>query len=225
VIAGCGFVTRRRRLLAGGLIGIFLAAWPPMAWLAARGLEGWYEPQPPQTTGAGAIVVLAGGVISARPDRPGPALKENTAMRCGYAAWLWKQNPELPVLVSGGPVPFPPPAAAVMRHAMIEHGVPEGMVWTEQRSSSTYENARFAAEILRARGIGKIVLVTEAYHMLRSERCFRKQGLQVIAAPCSFTSLEPAANSWLPGGEGILTNEQTLHELVGLAWYLVRGRI
>jgi uncharacterized SAM-binding protein YcdF (DUF218 family) len=175
--------------------------------------------------GAGAIVVLAAGIIAEAPGNPEAALKENTYMRCRYGAWLWKKSRQLPVLLCGGPVPVTPPAAAVMRRVMMEQGVPESLIWTEERSTSTYENARNGAGILRAKGIGRIVLVTEAYHMLRSERCFRKQGLEVIPAPCSFTELLPEANGWLPGGEGVLTNEQTLHEWLGLSWYFVRGRI
>jgi uncharacterized SAM-binding protein YcdF (DUF218 family) len=225
IMAGWGFARRRRSLLAAGLIGAFLTAWPPVAWLAARSLEIGYSRTPPVVTDAGAIVVLAAGIIRDQPARPGPTLKENTYLRCRYGAWLWNRSKELPVLLCGGPVPTRTPAAAVMRQAIIELGVPERMVWTEARSTSTYENALFGAQILRAKGIGKIVLVTEAYHMPRSERCFRKQGLAVIPAPCNFSGMEPAAASLLPGAEAIVTNEQTLHEFLGLGWYLVRGRI
>lgn len=175
--------------------------------------------------GAGAIVVLAAGIIAKAPGTPEAALKENTYMRCRYGAWLWKKSGNLPVLLCGGPVPVPPAAAVVMRRVMIGEGVPESLIWTEERSTSTYENARNGAEILRGRGIGRVVLVTEAYHMPRSERCFRKQGLDVIPAPCSLTELLPEANGWLPGGEAVLVNEQTLHEWLGLSWYFVRGRI
>jgi uncharacterized SAM-binding protein YcdF (DUF218 family) len=41
----------------------------------------------------------------------------------------------------------------------IYSGVPAGMIWTEDRSKSTYENALFSAEILRAKGITRIALV------------------------------------------------------------------
>ncbi len=188
-------------------------------------LEHWYPIQPPQTDGAQAIVVLSPGINGDRESPGGPWLKDNTAARCHYGAWLWKRSNGLPVLLCGGPVPIPPPASKVMRQAMIGQGVPESLLWTEERSTSTYENARNGAEILRAKGIRRIVLVTEAYHMLRSERCFRKQGLEVIPAPCAFNDLPRSANSWLPGPEGVFANEQTLHEFVGLGWYLVSGRI
>lgn len=225
IIAACGFATRRRKLLAAGLAGVFLAAWPPAAWLAARPLESWYPVQAPAMEDAGAIVVLAAGILKDKPGQPGPMPKRDTYVRCRYGAWLWKQSRKLPVLLCGGPVPHPPAAAVVMRQMMLEEGVPESMLWTEEHSNSTYENAKLGTEILRAKRIRKIVLVTEGYHMLRSERCFRKQGVEVIAAPCNFTQLEGGTNTWVPGGEAVITNEQTLHEMIGLGWYLLRGRI
>jgi uncharacterized SAM-binding protein YcdF (DUF218 family) len=225
-MATWGFVARRRVAAAAGLIGTFLVAWPPAAWVGAQPLEGWYSPKPPAAGNAEAIVVLAGGVVPAEAGELDPSLKENTYLRCRYGAWIWKRNRTLPVLLCGGTTSrLPTPAAVVMRRMMADQGIPEPLLWTEERSTSTYENALFGAEILRRKGIRRIVLVTEAYHMLRSERCFLKQGLQVIPAPCNFALITAEVNAFLPGGEGILENEQNLHELFGLGWYLIRGRI
>jgi uncharacterized SAM-binding protein YcdF (DUF218 family) len=225
-IAIWGFVARRRTLTGVGLAGIFLVAWPPAAWVGAQTLERWYSPKPPAVSNAEAIVVLAAGIVPAEAGELEPSLKENTYLRCRYGAWMWKRDRRLPVLLCGGMSSWlPTSAAGIMRQMMLEEGIPESLVWTEDRSTSTYENALFGAQILRQKGVRRIVLVTEAYHMLRSERCFRKQGLEVIPAACNFAWLEPTANSYLPGGEGILENEQTLHELFGLGWYLIKGRI
>ena len=212
--------------VASGLIGTFLLAWPPAAWVGAQLLEGWYSPKPPAAGNAEAIVVLAGGVVAAEAGELEPSLKENTYLRCRYGAWIWKRKKTLPVLLCGGTTfRLPTPAAVVMRRMMEEQGIPEPLLWTEERSTSTYENALFGAEILRRKGIRRIVLVTEAYHMLRSERCFRKLGFDVIPAACNFAEVTPEINGFLPGGAGILENEQNLHELFGLGWYLIKGRI
>jgi uncharacterized SAM-binding protein YcdF (DUF218 family) len=226
VIATWGFAKRRRALAIAGLAGIFLVSWPPAAWVIAQPLEGWYSPRPPAAQGAEAIVVLAGGAVPAESAELEPSLKENTYLRCRHGLSMWKKNPRLPILLCGGTTPaLTTPAAAIMRRMMVGEGVPDALIWTEERSTSTYENALYGAGILREKGIRRIVLVTEAYHMLRSERCFRKQGLDVIPAACNFSTVEQETNGFLPGGSGILENEQSLHELIGLGWYLVRGRI
>ena len=101
------------------------------------------------------------------------------------------------------------------------------MVTTEERSTSTYENVFFTADILRRRNIRKIALVTEAYHMQRSEKSFRKQGLEVIPAPCNFRTLdfERSIAGFLPSGKTIRENDDALHEWIGLVWYKISGKI
>jgi uncharacterized SAM-binding protein YcdF (DUF218 family) len=111
-----------------------------------------------------------------------------------------------------------------MREALQREGVPESVVWLEKESHSTHENAAYAAAILRRKGIHKVVLVTDAYHMLRAEKCFLKEGLDVVPAACGFrTSGGFHFNDLLPGWEPISWNEDVLHESLGLIWYRIRG--
>jgi uncharacterized SAM-binding protein YcdF (DUF218 family) len=226
VIGTWGFVKRRRGPVAAGLLGVFLVTWQPTAWLAVQPLEAWYRPQPPQTAGGEAIVVLAAGSTPAEDAELQASLKENTYLRCRHGLAIWRRNPRLPILLCGGRSDVvPTPTAAIMRRMLAEEGVPDTLLWTEERSTSTYENALYGAQILRGKGIRRIVLVTEAYHMLRSERCFRKQGLEVIPAACNFSTVATEANGFLPGPGALLANEDTLHEILGLGWYLIKGRI
>jgi uncharacterized SAM-binding protein YcdF (DUF218 family) len=113
-----------------------------------------------------------------------------------------------------------------MREALEREGVPASAIWVEQRSRSTHENAVFGAALLKQKGIHKIVLVTEAYHMLRAERCFRKEGLAVVPAACGYRTYQRLAlNGFLPGWEPIAWNEEVAHEFLGLIWYWIRGWI
>jgi uncharacterized SAM-binding protein YcdF (DUF218 family) len=111
-----------------------------------------------------------------------------------------------------------------MRQVLQKESIADSSIWTEERSLSTYENALFAAEILHHKGISRIVLVTEAYHMWRAELCFRKQGLSVIPAPCRFT-VPPRFFDLLPEGNTLDSIECMFHEIVGLTWYKIRNRI
>jgi len=91
-------------------------------------------------------------------------------------------------------------------------------------SGSTRDSAVAVAETLRSRGMRRIALVTEAYHMMRAERCFRKQGLETLPAPCGFRTLKFNAGEWLfPGWNPLSYNEAALHEYGGIAVYWLRG--
>jgi uncharacterized SAM-binding protein YcdF (DUF218 family) len=135
---------------------------------------------------------------------------------------LYKNWRPLPILVSGGTTSSDtPPYAQVMRQTLLLEGVPDSAIWSEQESHSTHQNAFHTAQILKRMGIHRIVLVTEAYHMLRAERSFRKEGLEVVPAACGYRSYNVGfhADALIPSWEPIAWNEDCLHEFVGLVWY------
>jgi hypothetical protein len=71
-----------------------------------------------------------------------------------------------------------------------------------------------------------LILVTDAYHMLRSERCFRKEGIDVVPAACAYRSFSKLHGmDLLPSWEAISWNEDILHESLGLLWYRIRSWI
>ena len=55
--------TRGAGLVAIGLAGLFLAAWPPVDWLLSRALEGGYARIPASMDSAQSIVVLSGSFL------------------------------------------------------------------------------------------------------------------------------------------------------------------
>ena len=209
-----------------GAVALLLLAWPPAAWVLSRPLEARYPLRPPQPEGAQAIVVLSSSVDPPRIERPYPLPSEDTYHRCEFAAWLFQQTKTLPVLASGGNGSRNQPAySETMRQLLQRAGVPESMIWTEEQSRSTHENAVESAKILRQHGIGKIALIIDAQSMPRAEASFRKQGIEVIPAPNSFVEFAHRPNDLVPGWKAIRENETTLHEVFGLLWYWLRGWI
>ena len=211
------------RLSVIGAIGLFLVSWPPMDWLLSRPLETWYFQRDLSTESAQAIVVLSSSVTPPQSGIPYSLPDKEMYERCEFAAWLHTRVHPVPILAAGGPSGSP--FSETMRQLLQRAGVAESMIWTESRSSSTHENAAYSAEILRQRGIDRIILVTQAQDMLRAERSFRKQGLIVVPAPCAFRELGPALEELIPSWKAIYRNERTLHETVGLGWYWLRGWI
>lgn len=206
------------------VIGLVLLSWPPIDWLLSRPLEARYPVRPYQTADVQAIVVLSSSVQPPSYERPFPIPDKQTYERCEFAAWIYKHAGPLPVLACGGGKSRQPYSVA-MRQLLLRAGVPEPMIWTEEHSLSTHENAVYGAEILRERGIGAIALVVEAQSMRRAEACFRKVGIRVVPAPNAFREFGPWREELIPSPEAIARNETTLHEVGGLAWYWLRGWI
>jgi uncharacterized SAM-binding protein YcdF (DUF218 family) len=215
-------------LLAFGVTGLFLVTWPPVAWLLLQPFERAFPPGVDYSADAQAIVVLAGDIdYSSVPGMPSVGVGLDTLERCQYAAFLHKHWSALPVLATGGGSQVDsetPPYATLMKDALSREGVPASMIWTETKSRTTHENAEFSAELLREKGITKIILVTDAYHMTRAAKSFRKMGLTVVPAACGYRSFDEVHLYYLiPSWEALEYNEDVLHETVGLMWYRIRG--
>jgi uncharacterized SAM-binding protein YcdF (DUF218 family) len=221
---------QRPILLVTALIALFLISWPPFAWVALQPFERPFPSSIDPSNDAQAIVVLASGIqYPTVPGLPVARLGSDTHERCQYGAYLHKHWRPLPVLVSGRgnqPGPNAPPYAILMKDALVMEGVPQALIWSETGSHTTHEDAVYSAEILRQKGIKKIVLVTDAYHMWRAELSFRKQGLKVVPAACGYRSVGILHLANLaPGWEPIGFNEDLLHETLGLMWYKIHGWI
>jgi uncharacterized SAM-binding protein YcdF (DUF218 family) len=203
-----------------GLLGLVVLTWPPAVALIAQPLVARYSNAVRPAGDAEVIVVLAGAVNYPTPDRPYTLIGRDTYRRVKHAAWLFHNWKSVPILATGGLESGGSEAASVaMRQMLEQEGVPSSMIWTEQRSRSTYENALYSAKILREHGVHKIALVIEADSMLRAEKCFRKQGLTVTPAACLFRDTQFGAGELLPSWQAMYRQEIILHEVLGLVWY------
>jgi len=178
-------------------------------------------PHPPA-----AIVVLGGGAVrdgAFTPQRE--RLHERTIERVIAGARLARDS-GLPVLVSGGRPKWLQNAEAFHMQALLQGDLKQPVRWVEDRSRDTAENAEYSAKLLRQDGIDSIVLVTQAYHMPRSQRSFEAVGLHVLPAPHGFKSSPPWLtewSDWLPSVAAMETVWLSSHELIGSLWYRLRG--
>jgi uncharacterized SAM-binding protein YcdF (DUF218 family) len=225
---------RAGRIVAGtGLALLALLSTEAGAGLFVAPLERQTAPlQAPERAGAQAIVVLAAGRLRHAPEYGNRDIPDYTALaRLRYAAHLQRRT-GLPVLVSGGNGasgvdPKPDDRAYTKADAMAaalreDFGVP--VRWIEGRSRDTAENATYSAALLRAAGVQRILLVTDAMHMPRAHDAFARAGLEVVSAPTMFFSRQPLwSGAWIPSAEGMRRSWYAVYELLGMAWYRVRA--
>jgi uncharacterized SAM-binding protein YcdF (DUF218 family) len=201
-----------------------LVASLPITWLETRFPRTTHRPE-----NLDAIVVLSGGVLIPIPADEPPYLVENSWRRCQLAARLYHQGPPCPVLASGGIVFLsdrPPPMSHVMRSTLEEMGVASEDILVEDRSRNTAENAEFSAEIIRQRGWKRVALVTSAMHLWRSERFFRRAGVDVIPIGCMYRSDEFGWSvfAFLPREGAALQHQEAMHELLGGLYAFLQGQ-
>lgn len=225
---------RAGRVLAGaGVVLLFLLSSTAGARFLVAPLEAMTAPlEAPAQAGAQAIVVLASGRVKRAPEFGHRDIPDYVALgRLRYAAHLQRRT-GLPLLVSGGNGasgvdPAPEDRAYSKADAMAtalreDFGVP--VKWIEPRSRDTGENAAYSAAMLRADGVERILLVTDAMHMPRSCAAFERAGLDVVSAPTMFFSRQSQGlGAWMPSPEGLRRSRYALYELIGMAWYRLRS--
>lgn len=168
---------------------------------------------------AQAIVVLGGGMWPHSPEYTGQSVDHITLQRLRYAAHLYRRV-ALPVLVTGGALePLETPVAQAMR-AALEDDLAVPVRWVEDKSRNTLENAIFSARMLRAEGIGRIILVTHASHMPRALDVFTATGLEVVAAPTAFAPpRQQGVTAFLPHLTGLQNSYYAIYEMLGSLAY------
>ena len=207
------------------VLGILLLSTNAVARLVALPLESGYSHDPLPHDSADAIVIVSGTVHPPTVNQPYDLAGQDTYERVRHGAWLSKNWKTLPILLCGGRFRGSEAYAESMRRFLESEGIAPDLIWVEDRSRSTHENAVYGSEILREHGISRIALVVEANSMWRASAAFRKTGLIVVPAPIRFTELHYDLNDVWPDWRAIALNGEAIHELVGLVWYRLRGWI
>ena len=217
------------------ILWIFSNRWVDLA--LTRGLEWQYLPSP-DAPKAEAIVVLGGGTYPAQYPRPTVEMS-GAGDRVYYAANLYREGRAPIVLLSGGNIDWMTNAEATPASEMAEiitfMGVPQSALLLEDRSQNTNEDAIFSTQMLKEKGIHRILLVTSAIHMPRAMAVFKKQGLEVIPAPTDFKvtqaawddlvhgSLQAHIINLLPDASDLGSITNALKEYIGLFVYQLMG--
>ncbi|HPH96767.1 MAG TPA: YdcF family protein [Anaerolineaceae bacterium] len=216
---------------------LFLAGNRYISYMLAQTLEWQYLP-PAEFSGADVAVVLGGATEADFYPRSG--VEVNAAGdRVLYAGVLYQQGKVKNILLSGGNVDWmdseKSTPAREMKIILELMSVPEEVMWLQNRSVNTHEDAVFSAEMLREKGITKIYLITSAMHMPRSVALFRKQGLDVIPVPVDYTVTQTGMDtllngSWeskliniFPTASGLSLTTNVMKEYIGYFIYSLQG--
>lgn len=96
-------------------------------------------------------------------------------------------NPDVKIIVSGGQGQGEDVTEAyAMKKYLIENGVNENLIITEDKSTNTYENFMFTKNILEKENINddyKITVVTNDFHMYRAKYLGEEVGFKCLGYP------------------------------------------
>jgi uncharacterized SAM-binding protein YcdF (DUF218 family) len=224
-LAGLAIIARRpragRRIAFAGVALLLALSIPAVAAMLTRLVEVASPFDAQAATSAQALVILGGGIRRDAPEYGGDTLGRLTLDRVRYGARVARLT-GLPVLVSGGSTYGGETEARLMTDALEkEFGV--AVRWSEGQSRTTHENARYSAEVLKAAGVSRIVLVVHGADMPRAMSEFADAGIAVTPAP---TGITPAHLNgpldYLPSVAGLEGSYHALYEMIALGVRRVR---
>ena len=126
---------------------------------------------------ADAIVVLGAAQYVGRPS---PVLKA----RLDHALDLWKRGlaPRL-ILTGGTGAGDTTSEAAVSRKYVMRRGVPDSAILLENEGRTTSQSLQAVAEMMRSRQLGRAILVSDPFHMLRLRILSNRFGVVSFTSP------------------------------------------
>jgi len=200
---------------------LYAAAMPVVASYLLEQVETGI-PENADLGSAQAIVVLGAGIHfgdgAVAPDTLGPQSVE----RVVYAAEAYRRL-HLPVAVSGGRILGAQTAEAALMRAALERDFAVPVTWSDDRSRTTYENAVYSAQLLKADRVTSVVIVTHAWHLPRALWAFERVGLKPLPwpAPRDFVRLR-RIDDFLPSIAALHDSSFALHEMIGGVYYRLR---
>jgi uncharacterized SAM-binding protein YcdF (DUF218 family) len=214
-VVGLLFLWRVPRLALTAIIiavaTLWLLATRPVGDALTLAVEGVPPLDLARPVDAQAVVILGGGHHRAAAPEFGnaPAADDGLMERLAYGA-LVAQQLHLPVLVTGYRS-----EAQAMRESLARHfGIQAH--WVEQEALDTFENARHSVPLLKADGVRRIVLVTNATHMRRAVHEFMDAGIEVVPAPMDlWTPDDGPPPGWVPNAWDLMRSHDALYELLG----------
>jgi uncharacterized SAM-binding protein YcdF (DUF218 family) len=197
---------------------------PGVANALVNHLEGGYPPVSSADADDGALIVV---LSSAATSRQGDHYEVTLDLAGWERTWasirLWRRLSGQ-LLFVGGPTPDGRTSAAERMAAIaMAAGVPSSVVHIETQSRNTYENLLFSREQIVSRG-GHAWLVSSAMHLPRAMAVGQKLGLRLRPYPCDWRGIELVHwYAWLPSSGGPAAFQGSMHELMGLAYYHLKG--
>lgn len=221
--------TKSRRSIIAALIFFYLFSTPFFINEVMRLCE--VPPTPISTVKPHDIgIVLTGGNTLSNKLPAENIFFGGTSDRIAQALQLYKKGKIKKILLSGGDVPIfgETKTREIEQTAkyLIISGVPRDVIYMEDRSTNTRENAIKCAGILKKEFPNQsCILITSAFHMKRAVKCFEKVGIHVSPYGANYLSTERIWTfiDFLPGSGNMFQIQLVFREIIGYISYWVLG--
>ncbi len=153
------------------------------------------------------------------------------ADRIMHALWLYRKGKIKKILITGGTIDITGKAhrseASQLAKILADAQVPAQDIILDENAKNTRENALNTQKIIeRQFPKQKYLLITSAFHLRRSEACFRAVGLEVTPFSAGFHTIDWQRSGlidFIPSEKALHLWYILVHEVVGYVVYWAMG--
>ena len=211
------------------LILFLFFGYTPLSNFLLNKLEDFIKPSKYPVQQLKGIVVLGGSFNSGLQSKErNEVLLNSSAERLTKVLEIYNKNPKILILFSGfsGELKLQGWSESDMaKKFFLEQGVRSDNLIFENKSRNTFENINYSKDIIKNYK-GTWGLITSASHMPRSYFGFKRQGLILEPIIVDFkTGTSPIFWISFNIGSGLSNWSTLLHEVVGISYYKITGKI
>lgn len=210
---------KAKLFLSLSFIWLFLISYSPFSNALIKPLENQYKAYLDIDSSIEYVLVLGSGHITNKEISPHSQLSSSALMRLTEGIRIFKQLDNAKLIVSGyAGFDDETPHALISKQVAISMGIDEKDILTQEEAKDTFEETQYAKKFI---GDKRFILVTSAYHMPRSMKLFKQNGLNPIAAPTDFLQENPSDYLREPNPIELRKTQIAMHEYIGTLWALL----
>lgn len=232
IILGITFLHKNstgKKIIFISIFLLYILSLQPVSELFLSPLEHYYPPftkkMLEQNPNIKYIVVLAAGHVTDKNIPFTSQINSSSLIRVIEGVRIAKLYPNAKLILSGGITFDPVPEAESLNKIALLCGLDQSRIILEENSIDTETQADEINKIVKN---NKFILVTSAYHMLRTVLLFKKKKMKIIPAPIGFSVRKlnhTSPSRFFPRAVSLQNIEKTIHEVLGIVWSKLRGKI
>lgn len=165
-------------VLAGLLLLVFLVILGVMAAI-------YWQARHDEARPVDAIVVMGAAQFNGRPS-------EVLEARLDHALALYREGLAPVIIVTGGKQPGDVyTEAGTSEQYLLDRGVPADAILMEDTGDDTWASIQNVADVVKGHDIQKVLLVSDGFHLFRSERMANAVGFDAFSSPAPNSPIEP----------------------------------
>jgi uncharacterized SAM-binding protein YcdF (DUF218 family) len=211
------------------LILFLFFGYTPISNFLLNKLEDFIKPSKYPVQQLKGIVVLGGSFNSGLQSKErNEVLINSSAERLTKVLEIYNKNPKILILFTGFSGELKPQGwseSDMAKKFFLDQGVRSENLIFENKSRNTFENINYSKDIIKNYK-GTWGLITSASHMPRSYFGFKRQGLILEPIIVDYkTGTSPIFWISFNIGSGLSNWSTLLHEVVGVSYYKITGKI